>query len=154
MLPNLAPMAGAARISARPRLDASTTVLVAILCILVSIAARVAVGSGQPLWLDEAWTGAIIAQPDVNGLFREIYLDPNGPLYFVLMYGWSKLFGLSDAALRFPSLVFGAAAPLLIAFARVPGLSRDARLAWATLLAVWVPGIWFSQEARCYSLLL
>jgi len=129
-------------------------VLVAILCVAGALIARVAIFNTHSLWLDEIWTGAIVAQPDAAHLLREMYLDPNAPLYFGFMYGWTKLFGLSDAALRLPSLIFGIAAPLLIAFARVPGMSRETRFAWAALLGLWVPGIWFSQEARCYALLL
>ena len=154
MSSNFAEISSGAASTATPRAALSLNSTVAIVCIAAALVARAAIFSGRPLWLDEIWTGAIVAQPDTPHLLHEIYLDPNAPLYFGVMYGWTKLFGLSDAALRFPSLVFGAAVPLLIAFARVPGLSRNARLAWAALLALWVPGIWFSQEARCYALLL
>jgi Dolichyl-phosphate-mannose-protein mannosyltransferase len=129
--------------------------LAALLCIAVSIPLRIAVGVDRPFWLDEAWTGAIIAQGDLQHLFQQIYLDSNAPLYWVLMYGWGKLFGYSDLVLRLPSLLFGIAAPILIARSHgSPGLGKDDRLVWAAMLAVWFPAIWFSQEARCYSLLL
>lgn len=141
-------------VSAAPPRALSANALVALLCIAAALLARAVIFSGHPLWLDEIWTGAIVAQPDTAHLLQQIWLDSNAPLYFGLMYGWTKLFGLSDAALRFPSLIFGIAAPLLIAVARLPGLSRESRLAWAALLALWVPGIWFSQEVRCYALLL
>ena len=154
MLPNATQITNGTLATAVPRLDVSATAVIALLCIAASILASIAIGRGQPLWLDEVWTGAIIAQPDIGALFHEIYLDVNAPLYFVLMYGWSKLFGLSNVALRIPSLLFGAAAPVLIACTRVPGLPREARLVWAAFLALSLPGIWFSQEVRCYALLL
>jgi hypothetical protein len=129
--------------------------LAAIVCIALSILLRIAVGVNRPFWLDEAWTGATILQPDIQHLFHQVYMDWNAPLYPVLMYGWGKLFGYSDFALRFPSLLFGIATPLLIAGSRrAAGLDDDERLAWAAMLSLSFPAIWFSQEARCYSLLL
>ncbi len=127
----------------------------ALLCIAISIALRIGVGVNRPFWLDEAWTGATILQPDVQHLFHQVYLDWNAPLYPFLMYGWGKLLGYSDFALRFPSLLFGIATPLLIACdRRGAGLEDGERLTWAAMLSIWFPAIWFSQEARCYSLLL
>ena len=69
----------------------------------------------DPLWLDESWTGGIIGQPSWRAAFHQIYADVNAPLYYVLMRVWSGLAGLSDAALRAPSLVFAFAVPLVAA---------------------------------------
>lgn len=126
----------------------------AIFCIAASLIARVAVGIGQPLWLDEAWTGAIAGQSDFEHLIQQVYLDVNAPIFYVLMYGWVKLFGMSNFVLRLPSLLFGSAAALLIVVSYIPKMSSDVRWVWAALLATWFPGVWESQDARCYGLLL
>ena len=104
-----------------------------------------------PLWSDEAWTGAIVDQPTLRETIDQSLVDPNAPFYFILMHFWTKWFGLSDLALRFPSLIFGATAPL-IAILPIKGIEREVRLLWCGLVALWIPGFWYSQEARCYSL--
>jgi uncharacterized membrane protein len=107
-----------------------------------------------PLWIDEAWTGAIVSQSTLGATIDQILLDANAPAYFILMHFWTSWFGLSDITLRIPSLVFGLIAPLVALPTKglEPGTERSARLLWCGLLALSIPGIWYSQEARCYSL--
>ncbi len=135
-------LAGRAAIALACAAIAATTVL------------RFYIGKGQPLWLDETWTGAIAATEGWGAFWRQVYLDVNAPLYYLVIHLWQAVGGLSNDSLRLPSAIFGALAPLLIAFARVEGLSRPARLTWAALVAMWIPGVWFSGDARCYALLL
>ena len=108
----------------------------------------------DPFWLDESWTGAVIAQPSWRHVVQQIYWDVNAPLYYLVIKLWSLAFGFSDAALRTPSLICAAAAPLAVAFAPAPGLTRVQRLGWAALLAFWFPTLCYAEEARCYALLL
>ncbi|MGC1302194.1 MAG: glycosyltransferase family 39 protein [Caulobacteraceae bacterium] len=105
-------------------------------------------------WLDESWTGAIIGQRSWIDTFHQIYWDVNAPLYYLLMHLWQGLFGLSDVALRAPSLICATLAPLAVALVPIEGLPRAERVTWGALTALWFPGLCFAQEARCYSLLL
>jgi hypothetical protein len=84
---------------------------------------------------------------------RHTWLDANAPLYYAFMHVWGGLFGFSDAAMRAPSILFGALIPAPALLVRLPGLSTEARLAWAAMLALWLPGLWFSEDARGYALL-
>ena len=79
--------------------------------------------------------------------------DVNAPLYYVIAWLWAQLFGLSNAALRFPAMLFGMLAPLPT-FWPSALISRRGRMTWCALLACWIPGIEFSQDARCFTLLL
>ena len=119
--------------------------------VLGTILRLVVVHRYLPLSLDEAWTGAIVAQPTLRATIDQSLFEPNAPSYFIFMYFWTKWFGLSDSALRLPSFVFGAIAPL-ITLLPSKGMERSARLVWCGLVALWIPGIWYSQEARNYSL--
>jgi hypothetical protein len=123
------------------------------IAVLLGIVLRLFARPDLPLWLDEAWTGAIIAQSSLGDVLHETLRDANAPLYFALMHGWSLLFGLSNGALRFPAFVFGALAPL-VALIAIKGVPRDVSYLWCALIALWIPGIWYSQEARGYTLLL
>jgi uncharacterized membrane protein len=132
---------------------ANPLAVAACAAVALGMVLRVFARADLPLWLDEAWTGAIIAQTSIAGVIDQALLDANAPLYFVLMHFWSVAFGLSNGVLRFPALAFGAVTPLLALIA-VKAIGRDARLVWCGLMALWIPGLWYSQEARCYSLLL
>jgi len=144
-----------ASLATRTRAMAADPAVAAFCAVLaLSTVLRFFISGGQPLWLDETWTAGIVAQGDFADFARRAYADVNAPLYYLVTHLWQAVAGDSNVALRAPSAIFGAAAPLLIAFTRVPGVSLRARLAWASLLALWVPGLWFSGEARCYALLV
>ena len=120
----------------------------------IALALVLGVERRDAFWLDESWTGGIIAQPTWRAAFQQIYWDVNAPLYYVLIRLWSTVFGLSDWALRAPSLIAALATPLLTALAPSPGLTRAQRLAWSAVLAFWFPALCYAAEARCYALLL
>jgi hypothetical protein len=136
------------------RREALAVQWLAILALALAEAARFAARPHAPLWLDETLTGAIVGQPTFGQFWRMAHWDISPPLYYLIMRPWQALFGLSDSALRAPSLIFAIATPLVIAFARAPGLTRAERLTWAALMALWIPGIGYAQDARPYSLAL
>lgn len=133
---------------------ASAMLLLTVIAWVAGLALRIWAGRGLPLWIDETWTGMIASQPDWAGFWREAWLDVNPPLYYGLMAGWTKVAGLSDIALRLPSLLFLIAAAALPLCWRTLGLSRHARLCWSALLILWWPGFEISVDARGYALLL
>jgi hypothetical protein len=95
----------------------------------------------------------IASQRSLGGLVHQCMLDVNAPLGYVVSWVWAAAAGLSDRALRLPSMVFACASPLV---ALVPArlTQRPVRFVWAALLACWLPGFLFATEARCYSQLL
>lgn len=139
--------------AARPGTGLDALVVAAALAVAVGTALRFTAGFDQPLWLDETFTGAIAAQPDLAGLGHQIYADVNAPLYYVVMYGWVRLAGLSDLSLRLPSAIFSTAA-VLFALRGGRGLDRRHCLLWGALLSLWQPGLAQASDARCYGLLL
>jgi hypothetical protein len=138
-------------IGAAPRRGAAALYAVAALGFAFILALRIWLMLDLPLWLDETWTAVIAGQPSWTAFWREVWLDANAPLYYVVMALWP---GDSNFALRVPSLLFAIAAPLLILAWKAPGLTREARLAWAALIFFWSPGLLLSADARSYALLL
>jgi hypothetical protein len=138
------------------------TLVFVVAAIAVSIIVKLGLGANAPLWLDETWTGAIISQPTAHAFFDQVYWDVNAPLYYLLMALWRLAFGASDWALRAPSLIFALATPILpLVLARrsrsgapADGVGLGDRLCWAGLLSLWMPGLLYAEEARCYALLL
>jgi hypothetical protein len=128
--------------------------IVAIAGLGLAAVARFMARPHAPLWLDETFTGALITQPDPAHFVRAMQWDVQAPLYGLLMWVWQAVFGVSDAALRAPSVIFGLATPMVILAWPLRELGRAERLAWAALTALWIPGIGFAQDARCYSLVV
>jgi 4-amino-4-deoxy-L-arabinose transferase-like glycosyltransferase len=76
------------------------------------------------------------------------------PLYFVLAWPWSKMFGLSEFGLRSLSAVLGTAT-VPVAYAAARRLFSVRVGLFAALLVACSPLlVWYSQEARPYALLV
>ena len=118
---------------------------------VIGFARRALVGWDAPLWLDEAFTGAIAIQPSLSGLVRDCLHELGGPVYYGLIWSWEKLFGPSDLSLRLPSFIFSILAPALVLWRGHP--DPKLRLFWAALIALWAPSFYFATEARPYALL-
>ncbi len=121
---------------------------------IVALAERLWAERALPLWIDETWTAMIAGQPDWARFWHEAWLDVNPPLYYGFMALWTRIAGLSDLALRLPSVLFVIIAALLPLMWRGNALSRSGRLCWSALLILWWPGFEISLDARGYGLLL
>jgi 4-amino-4-deoxy-L-arabinose transferase-like glycosyltransferase len=80
--------------------------------------------------------------------------ESNPPLYYVLAWGWSKEFGLEEFGLRSLSALFGTAT---VPVGYLIGRQLDSRrcgLILAAIVALNPMLIWYSQEARSYSVLV
>ncbi len=76
------------------------------------------------------------------------------PLYFYVMHYWLKLAGTSEWALRFPSVVFGTLAALMIFFLGKEMFGSFVGFTSALLMSLMPEQIYFSQQARAYPLLV
>ena len=115
---------------------------------------RIWLGQALPLWIDETWTAMIVSQASWGDFWREVWLDCNAPVYYTLVGLWAGVAGLSNAAIRAPSLLFMAAAAAVPLLWKIRSLSLEARVTWAALIFFWWPGIAMSLDARSYALLL
>lgn len=102
------------------------------------------------LWLDEGTTSYKMGL-SLSELFRYTVVDNVPPLYYFLLGilgSWIR----SDFLLRLPSVLFGVATiPVLFLIARRLFNRRVALLA-SLFLSLSTFHVWFSQEARSYSL--
>lgn len=124
--------------------------LVAI--VLLSFALRVFRLDAQSLWYDEAFS-VYLAHFDLAEIAARTAADIQPPLYYYFLNLWIALAGDSEFALRFVSLIFGVLiVPLLFVTARrlfIRGVG-----AIAAMLAMLSPlYLWYSQEARMYTLI-
>ncbi len=127
-------------------------IAVAISVNIAASAIKIAVGAQAPLWIDETFTGAFAAEPNLGAVFYQILHDQNAPAYYLVAHFMALHFGLSNAVLRFPALLFGVCAPFLCLLP-TQSLARRTRWIWFALLSLWSPTLAFSQMARGYTLL-
>lgn len=104
----------------------------------------------QELWLDEALQLRMATTPQLAEALR---LEYSPPLGYLLWRGWVGAFGESELAMRSLSAIFGILFVPAAIFAGRAILSPAAGL-WAGALAATSPlHVYYSQEARAYSLL-
>jgi hypothetical protein len=108
----------------------------------------------QSYWFDEALTAKLLAMPfgDMLSQIPDTELTP--PLYYVLAWPWAHVFGTGEAALRSLSALLGVAAVPVGYLAGREAVSRTAGVVAAALVAFNPLLVWYSQEARPYSLLV
>ena len=104
----------------------------------------------QSFWLDEAITAKV-----ANFSFPEILTflkgDFNPPLYYLIIKFWADIFGNSEISLRIPSVIFSLLSVFLLFLLAVDLSKNKAKIA-ALFLATSPLHIYYSQEARAYSL--
>lgn len=126
-------------------------VIVGVIAVVAGAVLRFSTTSS--LWLDEALS-VNISQLPPDELVRWLRHDGHPPLYYLLLHGWSGLFGTGDVAVRALSGVFGL---LTLPLAWVAGRRRGGPvLAWVTVTFVALSpfAIRYSDEARMYSMVM
>src|SRR5947209_224053 len=88
-----------------------------------------------------------------GGLLHEVRVnETTPPLYFVIAWGWARVFGTGETGLRLLSALCGIATiPVIFACGREL-VSRWVGLVAAGLAAISPFLIYYSQEARSYAL--
>jgi len=111
------------------------------------------VGLGrQGLWFDETVSVFVARMDWREGLNFLLAYGVHPPLYYAVQKALLAL-GSSAAALRLPAAVFGTlAVPLL--YWTASRWAPQARVMAALLLALSPVAVWYSREARMYSLLM
>jgi hypothetical protein len=130
---------------------------------------RVTSISYQSLWRDEVdairfgsdlstQIGGALTGGGLDGLvsqLRDTLTKPgfNGPLYFLMLRGWIGLAGQSEFAIRFLSLACGVISVALIIILGTRLFNRSIGLIASALLTFSAYHVWYSQEAKMYTLI-
>lgn len=134
------------------RLAATPDARLLVALVVVAIAIRSA--TERSLWVDEA-ISIRQAQLPFGAMLDDLrHTDVHPPLHFVVLWVSVRVLGTAEWAVRLPSLLFGVALiPVVFGAARELFDRRTARV--AAILAVPAPFlVWYSQEARMYSLFM
>ncbi len=123
--------------------------------ILLSFALR-ACSLNQSLWLDEATSGIVARDLGFIQIINEFARgDFHPPLYYLDLWMWAKVLGTSEISLRLPSVFYGIGT-IIVTYLIARGIFKDKNKKYALLppllLAIAPLHIYYSQEARMYSL--
>jgi mannosyltransferase len=126
-----------------------------IVIVLTALAAllRFATLDVQSIWLDESAT-MILVHRGLGGLLSHLPSSESAPpLYYVSVWAWTKVFGAGVLSFRSFSALMGT---LTIPAMYLAGRRISPRVGlWAATLATVNPAMYYySQEARCYALLI
>ncbi|HEX3801624.1 MAG TPA: glycosyltransferase family 39 protein [Solirubrobacteraceae bacterium] len=124
-----------------------------LLTALGAVLRFVAIGH-QGFWYDEAYTVYLVGHSPGRMLGLLPHVESTPPLYYCVAWVWSRIFGFGPAGLKSLSAVCGT---LMIPVAYAAGCkmlaNRRSALIVAALTACNPFLIWYSQEARAYSML-
>ncbi|MBU0508154.1 glycosyltransferase family 39 protein [bacterium] len=107
----------------------------------------------ESLWVDEGFT-ADRASSSLLALMAELTVETQGVAYYLAEWVWCHVFGTSEFALRFPSVVYGTLAVFALYLLGGRLFSPTAGLLSALLLALNPFALFYSQDARPYALFL
>ena len=104
---------------------------------------------------DEGYTVLFLSN-GLEGVWNVMYIDgrPTPPLYYTLESITLSFLGQGEFALRLLSAIFGAFSIPLIYLLGKELLDKRAGILAAGILTVLIYHIYYSQEARCYTMLL
>jgi 4-amino-4-deoxy-L-arabinose transferase-like glycosyltransferase len=108
---------------------------------------------GKSVWFDEGYTAWLVSHSPAE-IIRLIRADTAPPLYYLLLHGWTILFGRSEVALRSLSTVFS----ILTLFVAIDIarriLANPAAIAAAVIaMSLSFMQLWYAQEARGYAMM-
>jgi len=120
--------------------------------VAAAVALRFATLGQQRFWEDETLTAWELRHHLGTVIANVPKVEASPPLYFVLSWGWSHIFGGGETGVRSLSAVAGVATVPVAYIAARELFSRRAGLV-AGALATFSPAlVWYSQEARPYAL--
>jgi mannosyltransferase len=141
-------------VDAVPTLTGTLRIVAAVgFCVVLAAAVVLRFVTHSALWLDEALTVDVARLP-LGQIPEALKHDGAPPLYYYLLHFWMELFGQSDLATRSLAGVFGV---LSLPVAWFAGNRFGGRVvAWTTvvLLASAPFAVFYSTEARMYSLVI
>lgn len=146
------PVAELPCVHARNRVDPRDWFVWLVVCLTLAGGVLRFTMLGQSYWYDEAVTVGLMRSSFFSMFHALPTSESTPPLYYVIAWVWSRIFGTSEIALRSLSALFGIAATPVAAAAGRELISRPAGALTGAFVAASPFLIWYSQEARAYSL--
>ncbi len=122
-----------------------------ILILGLSVFLRVFLLDFESLWLDEG-SSIKFAKLSPTEIIKSNQ-DAHPPLYYLILHFWMKIFGDSEFSVRFPSVIFGVITVYVVYKFCLEFWGGKVALFSSLLVGISTFQVFYSQEARMYSLL-
>lgn len=126
--------------------------LILVVILLVAFLLRIYNLGYESIWMDEAFSVSL-AKLDFLGIIKGTAKDLHPPLYYLILHVWIKLFGVSEFIIRFMSVIFGVFTVFMVYKIGVKIFNKEVGTVSALIIALSIFNIYYSQEARMYSLM-
>lgn len=107
----------------------------------------------ENLWSDEGVTVYHSDKPVLDNIQWSLAIG-YFPLYHIILSSWTKFFGVSEFSVRFPSLIFGVLAVYAVFQIATFMFNKKVGVYSSIIMALSPFSVYYSQEARVYTLLL
>lgn len=118
----------------------------------INIFIKLLYAGGMYFWLDET-SSVFIAQKSVGAIIRESFMVPNPPLYFILLKGWTSVFGISELSTRALSVIFSSATVFVLYYLARRFFNREAAFYVSLFFTLSQIHLYFSHETRGYTII-
>ncbi|MFH1590251.1 MAG: glycosyltransferase family 39 protein [archaeon] len=126
--------------------------IIMLIILLLAILLRFWAIESESYWLDEAISIRQAQADDFGSTLDMVKKDIHLPLHITLLHFWVKIFGTSELASRLLSLIFGVAGVWISYLLTKKLFNRRIAIITSLLFAFSPIMIYYSQEARLYSL--
>jgi len=124
-----------------------------LVLIVVAAVLRLATIGEQSFWYDEAYTPVHVLHASLGAtLHTMVHTENTPPVWYVLIWAWSRMFGIGAVALRTPSALAGVATVAVAWYIGRELGSRRTAIVLAAIVTFDPLFVWYSQEARAYAL--
>jgi mannosyltransferase len=145
---------GTVRVRPIPSLSENKTLLALLAIMLLGAVLRLYGLGFQSLWGEELASWDFSTRETISQVIGGVRSDSDPPLYFLILRFAQWIFGDSEWALRLPSALAGwLCIPAIYLLGKRIYSEREGLIAALFLAVLWAP-IYYSQEARSYSMLI
>jgi hypothetical protein len=107
----------------------------------------------QSFWFDEAFTPVHVLHPSILASMETMaHTENTPPLWYVTIWGWTRIFGTGVVAMRLVSALAGIALVAVVYEIARELVGRRVAIVAGAITAANPLFVWYSQEARAYEL--
>jgi len=122
--------------------------------VVVALGLRIYALGAESLWVDEVFTTRVVLDySPAYILLRLPIQDPHPPLYYELLWLWTRVTGVSETSVRALSALAGAVSVPLVYAVADRLYDRRVGLLAALFFAVSPFYVWYGREARMYAVM-
>lgn len=123
-----------------------------VIVLIIGIIIRFWALGDKSLWIDEVYSYLLSSKKSIVECYNHMFSDLSPPVYYLILFLFIKLFGVSEFILRFPSFIAGVASIIAVYFLAKKNFNNHIALGTTVLTAFSPVLLYYSQETRPYSL--